>query len=126
MTLQEALKDVYNHYSQAVHRPVSEEDGPPVKMLSPTRKKQRGSSPAADTAVAVAGDMAAEAVIQAAAAASTPAEAVAAAEHAAEVVMEAAAEAVGGHASTSPAAVSAKSAHAETLKVSFCRVRSFL
>lgn len=57
------------------------------------------SSPAADTAVAAAGYLAAEAVLQAAAAAKTPAEAAIAAEHAAEVVKGAAADAVGRPAS---------------------------
>ena len=71
-------------------------------MRSPTRKRHRlalSSSPAADTAVAAAGDVAAEAVLQAAAAAETPAEAAVAAEHAAEVVKGATADAVGSHAS---------------------------
>lgn len=96
-------------YSQIVHRPASEADGPPVKMRSPTRKRHRlalSSSLAADAAVVAAGDMAAEAVIQAAAAAATPAEAAAAAEQAAEVVKDAAAEAVG--AQEAPSASSAE------------------
>lgn len=75
-----------------------------MKMHSPTRKRHRlaqSSSPAPGTpaAVAAAGDLAAEAVLQAAAAAKTPAEAAAAAEKVAEVVKGAAAEAVGGRAS---------------------------
>lgn len=87
-----------------MHRPPTEEDGPPVKMRSPTRKRHRlalSSSPAPGTpaAIAAAGDLAAKAVLQAAAAAKTPAEAAAAAEQAAEVVKDAAAEAVGGRAS---------------------------
>ena len=85
-------------YEKAVHRPPTDADGPPVKMPSPTRKRHRlalASSPAADAAVAAAGDLAAEAVLQAAAAAKTPAEAATAAEHAAEVVTAAAADAVG-------------------------------
>lgn len=84
-------------YEKAVHRPPTDEDGPPVKMASPTRKRHRlalSSSPAAAAAVTAAGDLAAEAVLQAAAAAGTPAEAATAAEHAAEVVTAAAADAV--------------------------------
>lgn len=102
MLLQEALQKSLAGYKEAVHRPPTDEDGPPVKMRSPTRKRHRlalSSSPAADTAVAAAGDLAAEAVLQAAAAAKTPAEAATAAERAAEVVKDAAADAVGSHAS---------------------------
>ena len=100
--MQEALQKSLAGYKEAVHRPPTDEDGPPVKMRSPTRKRHRlalSSSPAADTAVAAAGDMAAEAVLQAAAGAKTPAEAAIAAEHAAEVVKGAAADAVDSHAS---------------------------
>ena len=100
--LQEALQKSLAGYKEAVHRQPTDEDGPPVKMRSPTRKRHRlalSSSPAADTAVAAAGYLAAEAVLQAAAAAKTPAEAAIAAEHAAEVVKGAAADAVGRPAS---------------------------
>lgn len=95
------LQEVLQKYQEAVHRPPTDEDGPPVKMPSPTRKRHRlalSSSPAAGAAVTAAGDLAAEAVLQAAAAAKTPAEAATAAEHAAEVVTAAAADAVEGHA----------------------------
>ena len=111
--LQEVLKNFCVEYSEIVHRAAREEDGPPVKMRSPTHKRHRlalSSSPAADAAVAAAGDMAAEAVIQAAAAADTPAEAAAAAEQAAEVVKDAAVEAVGGH--EAPSASSAEGSEA--------------
>ncbi|KAL3160013.1 hypothetical protein ABBQ38_010400 [Trebouxia sp. C0009 RCD-2024] len=102
--LEEALQKSLLEYQEVVHRPATAEDGPPMKMHSPTRKRHRlaqSSSPAPGTpaAVAAAGDLAAEAVLQAAAAAKTPAEAAAAAEKVAEVVKGAAAEAVGGRAS---------------------------
>ena len=118
VSLQEALQKSLAEYQEVVHRPPTEEDGPPVKMRSPTRKRHRlalSSSPKADTAIAAAGDLAAEAVLQAAAAAKTPEEAVAAAEQAAKVVKDAAAEAVGVHAS--PPARGGKTNKAENTEV---------
>lgn len=104
LPLQEALQKSLLEYQEVVHRTATAEDGPPMKMHSPTRKRHRlaqSSSPAPGTpaAVAAAGDVAAKAVLQAAAAAKTPAEAAAAAEKAAELVKGAAAEAAGGHSS---------------------------
>ena len=108
--LQDALQRSLAEYSQVVHRAPTKEDGPPIKMRSPTRKRHRlatSSNPAAATAVDAAGSLAEQAVLQAAAAAATPAEAA----HAAEQAAKAAAEAVGTPPPTSPAASGSDEVH---------------